>query len=208
VSRIASKRALAIVGLVSGVLGFNALIAQSHETKKEWRFPMGSGETIIAASTFLGDNGKPFTSMEIYSTQGAAPTLSQEANFLGFVLDNLPKGTNLSFIQSRLSESEARKRLAEFAAGSADWKRVARTGNVPVIYPLVIQLLNKSSSYREWNEAFLSRGMHLYVAGVEKVGLERFAKTGATCPAGTNCTNLVAPADAMIQMNIDPLATH
>jgi hypothetical protein len=186
----------------------NTSIAQSHETKKEWRFPMGNGETVIAASTFLGDYGRPFTSMEIYSTQGATPSLSEEARFLGIVLDNLPKGTNLSFIESRLGESEARKRLAEFAAGSADWRKMDRTGNVPVIYRLVTQFLNQSNSYREWNEAFLSRGMHLYVAGVEEVGLEPFAKTGATCPPGTTCRNLVAPADAMIQMNIVPIVRH
>jgi hypothetical protein len=204
----ASRRTLLILAFLCSAFSPRSVLAQSTETKKEWHFPMGKGETVITLFTFPSESGKPFTSIEIYSTQEASPSLAEEARFLGNVLDDMPKGTNLSFIQHRLSEPEARARLANYAAISKEWKRTVRTRNVSVVYPLVSTFLNKSDAYHEWSQVFRSHGLRLYVVGVEKLILEPFAKTGGACPTETNCLDLVVPEDAMIQMNIVPLAAN
>jgi hypothetical protein len=76
--------------------------------------------------------------------------------------------------------------------------------SVPVLYPLVTEFLNESGAYKEWESAFRSHGLILTIAGVEKVMMEPFSKSGVKCPSRMKCENLRVPCDAMVQMNIEP----
>ncbi len=75
-----------------------------------------------------------------------------------------------------------------------------------VFYPLVTSFLNESHVYEAWDRVFRSHGLTLKIAGVEKVILERFVKTGAKCPDSMNCEHIWVPVDALVQMNVIPAA--
>ena len=47
-----------------------------------------------------------------------------------------------------------------------------------------------------------NRNLHLQVVGVEDVMLGSFAKPGARCPLNANCTGLLVPDYALVQINL------
>jgi hypothetical protein len=98
--------------------------------------------------------------------------------------------------------------VAQKAALSTQWRPALKTMSPRVFCPLVTAFLNEGGAYQEWNPVFEKYGLRLKVAGVEKVMLEPFSATKATCPAGANCAHLRVPADALIQINIESITSH
>jgi len=114
---------------------------------------------------------------------------------------------SLDWISVRFNEAEAVRRAAVLEARSEKWREALRSKNMPrSAYPLVASLLNESGAYREWDSVFRKHGLTVKVAGVEKVIMEPFSKSGAKCPGGANCNHLLVPCDALVQMNIYPVA--
>ena len=183
--------------------------ANEPETQKTWKFPGKQGEVEIELTRFVHSDGTRVTSLSIYSPNGAPRSVAEEAEFLAKVLDDLPntgiKARSLDWISFRFNEPEAVEKVAAYAASSKQWRRALKTKNISVVYSLVTSFLNESGAYREWDSVFRSHGLDLKVAGVEKVIMEPFSKAGAGCPPATDCSNLVVPKDALVQLNIVPI---
>jgi hypothetical protein len=181
------------------------LVAQNNELKREWNFKGQNGTAQVSATSFRHGGEPRFTALEIFPTVGVV-TVQEEANDLDAVLTDLAKGGvdmgSLSTLQLRLRETVARNRLAESVARSDGWRAALRTRSVAKVYPVVTAFLNASGAYKEWVDVFSRHGLSLAVAGVEKVSMEQFSHSGAKCPPGVNCKNLLVPSDAFIQMNI------
>ena len=43
------------------------------------------------------------------------------------------------------------------------------------------------------------------IAAIEEVIMEPFSQTGASCPQATDCSNLLVPKDALVQINVVPV---
>jgi hypothetical protein len=181
------------------------LVAQDNELKREWSFKGQNGTAQVSATSFRHGGEPGYTALEIFPTDGVV-TMQEEANDLDLVLTDLAKGGfnmgSLSTLQFRLREMVARNRLAEFAARSDAWRAALMTRNVAKVYPVVTTFLNASGAYKEWVDVFSRHGLSLEVVGVEEVIMERFSHSGANCPSGVDCKNLLVPTDAFVQMNI------
>jgi hypothetical protein len=192
---------------IAGMVSFPAL-GQNGEIKKEWKFPSSHGELAIMASSFPNDSGVRFVSIHIYPTVWGSWTAAEETGPLESVLDAFPKAgfdtQRLSFMQLRLQEPDAQKLVAEQAALSKIWRSAVKTRRPAKTYPLVVDFINQSGAYSEWNDAFRERGLQLKAVGIEELGLQPFSKSGAKCPTGVNCANLLVPNDALVQINIVP----
>jgi hypothetical protein len=184
-------------------------VADEPETQKTWKFQGKQGAVEIKLTRFVHSNGTKATSLSIYSPNGAPRSVAEEAEFLAKVLDDLPNtGINaqsLGWISFRFNEPEAVEKVAAYAASSKQWRGALKTKNMSVVYSLVTSFLNESGAYKEWASAFRSHGLDVKVAGVEKVIMEPFSKAGASCPPATNCSNLLVPTDALVQLNIVPI---
>jgi hypothetical protein len=183
----------------------SAACAQSGEMTKRWSFQGKNATVEIELTQF--PHGEGPTSLQIFSQSESPRSVAEEAEFLATVLDSLPKmGTNaqsLDFVILRLNESEAIDRVASCAAASKQWRPALRAGSTAATYKLVTAFLNDCRAYREWDRIFAAHGLTLKVAGVEKVILEPFSKTAASCPPGAECTRLRVPTDALVQINIE-----
>jgi hypothetical protein len=150
--------------------------------------------------------------LEVWPNVRGSCSVAEGARALDAVLNDLPKTEfdthTLTFILLRLNERDAISRLATFTAQSKEWRSKLKTHSPAQYYPLVASFLNASGAYREWNDVFVKRGMRLNVAGVEKVGLEQFSKSGAKCPTNVSCDHLLVPDDALIQINIEHIDTR
>jgi hypothetical protein len=199
-----------LIGLSFGASDTAALCQPPQE--KTWHFNTQHGVIEIRYSAFRADNGSIFSSLGISSGPGTSSTVAEEARFLVTVLDELHKNgsdSTLSFIQLRLLEPDAIRKVAVDAARSSAWRLALHSRGGPgVYYPLVTKFLNSSGAYRELDDAFRAKGFRLKAAGVEKVGMEPFSHTGARCPERANCAFLQVPNDALVQINILPLDRH
>ena len=110
---------------------------------------------------------------------------------------------SIDWISLRLSEPDAIWKVAQEAVASAEWRRATKRGPSRY-YPLVTRFLNESGAYAEWDRVFQKYGLSLKVAGVEKVGMEPFAKLHMPCPQGNTCQRLLIPTDALVQLNVIP----
>lgn len=184
--------------------------AQEPESRKSWQFHGKSGDVEITLISSPGSNGTRVASLHISSGAGVSRSVSEESKFLEEVLNALPKqgldAHSLTMIGLRLNEKEARMRLAGSASKSPAWRSSVRTKNVAKVYPLIVSFLNASGAYKEWSDVFSKYGLALKVVGVEEVEMEGFSKLGMKCPSGANCTGLLVPSDALLQINVVPLA--
>jgi len=178
------------------------------ELQKTWRFRGREGGVEIKLTRFVHGDGTKVTSLEIYSPDAAPRDVEEEGKFFASVLDDLSKAgfnlKSLDSILSRFNEPDAVKRVAVYAASSKQWRGALKTYQPSVYYPLVTSFLNESHAYQEWDSVFKSHGLALKVAGVEEVLVEPFSKVGASCPVAADCSNLLVPSDAFVQMNIMP----
>jgi hypothetical protein len=203
-------RPLATLLIISAIFGasFGAL-ADEPEIQKTWKFQGKQGAVEIELTRFADSDGKKATSLHIYSPNGGPRSVTEEAEFLAKVLDDLPStGVNaqsLDWISLRFNEPEAVRKVAVYAASSKQWRGALKTKSVSVAYPLVTSFLNESGAYKEWDRVFRSHGLTLKVAGVEEVIMEPFSQTGASCPQATDCSNLLVPKDALVQINVVPV---
>jgi hypothetical protein len=203
-------RPLAALLIISAIFGasFGAL-ADEPEIQKTWKFQGEHGAVEIELTRFAESDGKNATSLHIYSPNGGPRSVTEEAEFLAKVLDDLPStGVNaqsLDWISLRFNEPEAVRKVAASAASSKQWRGALKTKSVSVAYPLVTSFLNESGAYKEWDRVFRSHGLTLKVAGVEEVIMEPFSQTGASCPQATDCSNLLVPKDALVQINVVPV---
>ncbi len=200
---------LSAITLLLGVLCLEWVSAEEPQLEKKWTFKGNSGAIDIVVTQFL-HNGVKTASLVVYSPDQGPRSISEEARFLSLVLDELPQdGVDLNalgWLSTRLDETDAPLRLAERAAQSSQWRSVTRSGNVPVLYSAVTTMLNDSYVFAEWDAVFRRHGLRLKVAGVEKVGVEPFSKTGAPCPRKVSCDHLRVPSMAEIQINISPMS--
>ena len=202
---------LVMLLIISAIFGasFGAL-ADEPEIHKTWKFQGKRGAVEIELTRFVNSDGKKATSLHISSVNGGPRSVMEEAEFLAKVLDDLPStGINaqsLDWISFRFNEPEAVSKVAAYAASSKQWRGALKTKSVSVAYPLVASFLNESDAYKEWDRVFRSHGLTLKVAGVEEVIMEPFSQAGASCPQATDCSNLLVPKDALVQMNIEPIA--
>lgn len=198
--------------LLAAVAALAALLTASRnepEAERTWRFQGKEGIVEVRLTLYASNNEtKKIASLQIYSPDGVPRSVPEEAGFIATVLDNLPSvGVNLQSLDSisfRFSEPEAVKRVAAYAAPSKEWREALRTKRVSKIYPLVTSFLNKSHAYQEWDSVFKEHGLTIRAVGVEEVLVEPFSKAGVSCPTGMDCTNLLVPRDALVQMNITP----
>ena len=204
-----TKLTTVLILLYIALLPPKASSSGGAEVKKEWTFKGENGDLQVSATSFPRDSGGRSTTIEIWASIGGSWTVAQEAAALDSVLSELPKAgfdtRSLSIILLRLNERDAISRLAAYAAESNIWRSELKTRSPAKYYPLIASFLNASGAYREWNDVFAKRGFALRVAGVEKVGVEAFSKSGAKCPTGTSCENLLVPNDALIQINVESL---
>jgi hypothetical protein len=189
-------------------------LTQEPRFEKVWTFKGHDGALNISVESFPKQGGGSLRSLEMYSDTPGRWTVAEEAASIDAVLDDLSKqGTDLrslTAIHLRLSEIDARMRLAEYAAKSDIWRSeyqsAVKSRNLPrFFYPVVTSSLNASGAYREWDDVFGKRNLAIKVVGVEKVFFEPFRESGAQCPAGLKCDRLRVPHDAMVQINIEPL---
>ncbi len=203
-------RRLATLLIILAIFGasFGAL-ADEPEIQKTWKFQGKQSAVEIELTRFANSDGKRATSLHIYSPNGGPRSVTEEAEFLAKVLDDLPSiGVNaqsLDWISLRFNEPEAVRKVAACAASSKQWREASKTKSVSVAYPLVTSFLNESGAYKEWDRVFRSHGLTLKVAGVEEVIMEPFSQAGASCPKATDCSNLLVPKDALVQINVVPV---
>lgn len=205
------KQICKLVALIA-ILGSAFCVgAEEPQILKTWSFQGAEGTVNMQLTQTVGSDGKTATVLHIYSPDGAPRSVAKEAGFLSKVLDDLPKAgighQALDWISFRFNESKAVSKVATYAASSKRWRESVKTKNMSVVYPLVTSFLNASGAYEEWDRVFKQHGLTLKVAGVEEVIMEPFSKARASCPIGTDCTNLLVPKDALVQMNVDPI-TH
>ncbi len=190
----------------------SSTFGQDPKSQKTWKFRGKDGDVEITLISFEGTSGTRTASLDISSSSAASRSVIEEAGFLAAVLNGLPKegieAQSLTSINFRLTEPEARRRVAIYAASSKSWRPALKTRSNAVIYPLVTSFLNDSGAYREWNTVFRSHGLTLKVAGVEKVILEPFDRAPTKCPADADCKNLLVPGDVLVQMNVYPITGH
>lgn len=208
-----TRRVLVLIAFALVVTNaHSSLLAQDAKAMKTWTFHGRSGDTAIEATSWPNTDGTTRTTLSISSGYGVSRSVTEEANFLAVVLDDLPKeglsDRYVTVIQLRLNESEARRRVAEYAAQSPTWRSSLKTRNLANVYSLVVSFMNASGAYAEWSEVFGRHGLKLKVVGVEEVMLEYFSKLDAECPAGANCRNLLVPSDALVQINVNPSASR
>jgi len=192
------------------LIGTVQMCAQAPTELKVWSFQGARGQVQIKASQVGGSAGKKTCVLEIYSPGGANRSEVEEAEFLSTVLNDLPKiGVSVQSIDRilfRFNEPDAVARVAAYAASSKQWREALRNNNVSIAHALVTAFINESGAYREWDRVFREHGLALRVAGVEQFMVEPFSQAHASCPAGTDCKNLVVPNDAFVQMNVVPIA--
>jgi hypothetical protein len=192
-------RSIFIVLAVGFLFSSRTLVAKpSDETTQIWKFPSKDGVTQISLTSFKGEG---YASLGIWSEGGAHPSMKEEAVFFDQVLGSLPQGVSLdrlSFIQLRLQEPDVLKQVAGYAAQSKKWRPALKSKSVPEVYGLITDFLNKSNAYADLNTTFVKHGLMIHVAGVEKVNVQDFSKSGASCPPATNCQGLLVPSDAQV----------
>ena len=190
------------------LLAFN-VFAQNNDVKKEWSFQNSRGTLQVSAMSFPSSSGARVTRLELSPSARGTWTVAEEAKALDSVLKGFPNAgfdlRSVASISVRLNEDDALGRLAVHLAQSKTWRGMLKTRNPGRFYPLVVASLNDSGAYKELNDIFTQRSMGLRVVSVEKVDTEPFSKSGAKCPTGANCANLLVPSDALVQMNIVPL---
>jgi hypothetical protein len=183
--------------------------ADEPEIEKTWRFQGKTSAVEIKLTRYVQEGGKKATSLAIYSTDGGQRSVPEEGEFLSKVLGDLPdmgiSPQSLDWISFQFYEPEAIRKVAAYAASSKQWRAALETRSAATIYPLVTSFLNDSGAYQDWNSVFASHGLKLKVAGVEKVGMESFSKSGANCPVDANCDHLLVPSSASVQMNVEPV---
>jgi hypothetical protein len=198
--------------LVAILGGASCMGAQEPQILKTWNFQGMKGTIDMRLTRSVSPGGNTATVLHIYSTDGTPRSVAEEAGFLAKVLDDLPKAgisvQSLDWISFRFNESEAVSKVAAYAASSKRWRESLKTKNLSVAYPLVTSFLNASGAYEEWDRVFKQHGLILKVAGVEEVIMEPFSQARASCPAGADCTNLLVPKDALVQMNVDPTTSR
>jgi hypothetical protein len=186
------------------------LAAQKSTALKTWSFQGKMGEVQIRASQVDGSGGAKTCVLQIFSPGGANRSAAEEAEFLSTVLNDLPNlSVNVQAINGisfRFNEPEPVATVAAYAASSRKWRKALATKNISVVYPLVTSFLNESGAYTDWDRVFKAHGLALRVAGVEEVIMEPFSKAHASCPAGADCKSLLVPKDALVQMNVIPIA--
>jgi hypothetical protein len=206
------KKVYRFVVLIA-ILGYVFRVgAEEPQILKTWSFQGKEGTVNMRLTRAVGSNGKTATVLHIYSPGGTIRSTPEEAKFLAEVLSDFQKMhidvQSLDWMSFRLSEPEAIARLASFAASSRRWRKAVATNRAATYYPLVAPLLNESDAYKEWEQVFQQYNLALNVAGVEEVILEPFSKTQGTCRPTTTCGNLRVPTDALVQMNVTPIARH
>jgi hypothetical protein len=183
-------------------------IADEPELEKIWKFQGKRGAVEIRLTRFINSDGTKPTSLGMGSFNGGPGSVVEEAAFLAKVLDEMPSTAispqSLGWISFRFNEPEAVGKVAIYAASSKRWRRALKTKSVAAVYPLVTLFLNESGPYQEWDLVFRNHGLTLKAVGVEKVIMEPFSRSGATCPEATDCSNLLVPSDALVQMNVVP----
>jgi hypothetical protein len=179
------------------------IFGEEPQFEKKWTFHGKEGEVGISVTRYVRDQEAPATSMGLW---GDHRTEQEEAGFISNVLDQLPgegvKPESIGWIELRLQEPEAIRRVATCVAALPRWRAEARTGAASRFYPLVESCIAQSDAYRELSAVFQKRGLRLIPAGVEKVLLEPFNRSGADCPAHVDCAYLRVPGDALVQLNI------
>jgi hypothetical protein len=189
---------------------FRAL-AQEPEALKTWRFQGKAGAVEMKLTRVVEKAGAKTTTLNIYSPDSSPRSVAEEAEFLATVLEDLPKvgvsAESLAWISFRFNESEAVRRVANYAASSGQWRAALKTKKASTVYPLVTLFLNSSGAYKEWDRVFEQHGLALKVVGVEEVIMEPFPEAGSNCPGSADCSDLLVPKDALVQMNVDPI-TH
>jgi hypothetical protein len=202
------RRLIAVLILSACLTASSRAIADEPELEKIWKFQGKQGVIEIRLTRFINSDGAKPTSLEIGSSNGGPSSVVEEAAFLAKVLDEMPSAgvspQSLVWISFRLLEPEAVGRVAIYAASSKRWRRALKTKSVASVYPLVTRFLNESGAYQEWDMVFRNHDLGLKVAGVEKVIMEPFSRSGATCPEATDCSHLLVPSDALVQMNVVP----
>jgi hypothetical protein len=192
------------------LITISALGCAAEPTKEQtWSFQGQKGTVKIRASQYEGETDhKPYTALDLW-IEGGQSGIEEEARFLSFVLTQLDKSgfevSSLSTLQFRLDQTDADKQIAAYAAKSRKWNSVARTGSPRVTYPVVTAMLNDSGVFNEWFDLFRANGVDGTVAGIEKLGTIRFRETGAVCPGAVDCTRVLVPFTALVQINFEPL---
>lgn len=202
----------AFIILTALCLGSFCSQAQEPQTLKSWTFQGKSGPVEMKLTRAVGSGGRTATVLHIYSPDGGPRSAAEEAGFLAEALSDIEKMhievKSLDWISFRLAEPEAIAKLASYAASSTQWRQGVATKRPAIYYPLVTSMLNDSGAYKEWDNVFRKYNLSVRVAGVEEVILERFSKTRGKCPPATNCASVRVPGDALVQMNIVPLASR
>jgi hypothetical protein len=200
--------ALGFLVLVAGCCAFAQEGNQQYE--KRWDFHGRNGAVEVRLTSYLNEKGQRYGSLEVYSLNGAARLAAEEAQFLSTVLDDIPKTgirlESLGWISFRSNEPDAVATVASFAALSPKWRPAVKSGSTSAVYSLVTAFLNESGAYQDWDRVFKLHGLTVKVVGVEKVIMQPFSQTQAKCPPQTDCTHLLVPVDALVQMNIHPVS--
>jgi len=190
---------------------FPAMSAMAQQNGKEqvWTF-QGQGGTIKVRASQSAENLEhpPITVLNLWVDKGTSD-LQEEARFLSQALDRLPGAgfelSTLSLALFRFDQPEAERRVALAAAISTEWNSISRSKNPSIIYPMAARILNTSGAFREWTEVFRVHGIDTEVAGVEKLAMASFRDTGASCPPRTDCSRVLVPSFAFIEMSLKPV---
>jgi hypothetical protein len=193
----------------AGLAGMTLLPAAGQEIAKKWSFSATGGTVEIAVSRPAHRSARAVT-LEIYGRNGGSATLMEEAGFFDAVLKALPKEgigvETLEQLNLRLYEPEAVARVATCAARTKEWRGAEKSKKSAVISRVVTACLNNSEAYGEWESVFNQYGLTLHAADAQRVMLVQFASAQAECPPGVDCRNLLVPADAMVEMMVEPIA--
>lgn len=183
--------------------------SEEPQFERKWTFHGKNGEIGISVARFVHDQKHIVTSMAIW---GDHRTEQEEVGFVSGVLDQLLsygiRPDSLGWIELRFQEPEARRRVAGCIAALPKWRTESGSRAASRFYPLVTSCMIQSNAYQELAAVFRKRGLKLAPVGVEKVLLEPFNNAGAACPNHIDCTHLLVPRDALVQLNIETVERH
>jgi hypothetical protein len=182
--------------------------AQNGESRRTWTFEGNPGEIRISLVTAPREPNGTSRILEISPQNGALFTVADETSYLREVLDELSKqngeAARIDRISIRLREPDVIRKIAQLAASSPKWRTAVKLKDEAYVGSMVTRFLNEGDAYSDWNDAFRPANVRLTVAGVEELLMQPFVKTGAKCPSPEGCKDLLVPADALVQINVDP----
>jgi hypothetical protein len=175
--------------------------AQSLVTVKTWNFTIPHGSLQItlksspdgSGSLGFGPSGQV---LEAPISEQIEPLKHVLADMKAFGMDP----GRLTYIGTRISSQDVLQTLAYACVDSKEWRLSMKNG-AKGKEKLVIDLLNHSRSFEQYNDAFKPYGIRAGDTAAEKVGLMPFSRIPARNSEDHANASLLVPADAMLGMS-------